>query len=270
MEEDGLELIGLNKEDFLFRNLKNLPPRAYENSRIRELVGLVHYRTGDSKKAFDFIEDLDTPNAENIKGNIKLSEKKYELAFGHYMLALKRKQNSLNALERAIPLAWIVGNWDDGLKLLRRILTTKDNEKKVLVLDTLFRIRKEKFQESAAQIRYLDEKYLNKAPFELELMKSYVFLRNKENKPFHSSSTRTCRDFDGLSCWLSLQSGIWDNIGQTINRKEKIPNGHELNIDLIREKMTIEEMDEVHYVDQRDIEELDSSLVQVKLGSSKI
>lgn len=259
----------LNKEKMLFRNLKHLPESSYSNSRIRELVGLIHYRNGDIKKAFDFIEDLDSPNAENIKGNIKLTEKKYELAFGHYMLALKRKQNSKNALERAIPLSWIVGNWQDGLNLLRRILTNKDNKKEILTLDTLFRIRMNKFQESEAQIRYLDEKYLKKPPFELQLMKAYVLLRNKDNKGFHDSTSSSCRDFDGLSCWMSLQAGLWENIGKTIDRKEKIPNGQGFNIEALKKKSPIAEIMELRYLDQRDIEELDSALVTVELGSLK-
>ncbi len=96
-----------NREKQIIKNIGLLPEESYLNVGIRELLGMAYYRMGDIKNSQDFIEDISTPNADNIRGDIALSKKEWELAYGHFRLALKRKDDSLNALERAIPLTWL-------------------------------------------------------------------------------------------------------------------------------------------------------------------
>jgi hypothetical protein len=64
------------------------------------VISFIYSRLHDNKKALSFIDDIDSPNAENIKGNIRLRNKEYELAFGHFKLALNKKEDvKLHELE---------------------------------------------------------------------------------------------------------------------------------------------------------------------------
>jgi hypothetical protein len=53
---------------------------------------------------------------KNIKGISIYLQEKEELAFAQFKLALSMKQNSLNAFERILPLAWRLGRWQEGVK----------------------------------------------------------------------------------------------------------------------------------------------------------
>ncbi len=253
-----------NKEYLIKRHLADIPGVAYKSKRVRELISLIHYRLGNKKEALSFIEDISSPNAENIKGNINLENKEYELAFGHFMLALKKKANSTNALERAMPLSWILGNWDDGIKLLERIVKDELDPRRKLTLDTVFRIRKDKIIQSRQQISLLENLFKNKIPFEIEQMKSYVALREFDNKTLIESSHNACRSFDGLNCWIHMQTGIWDNLGKTVTRDQKIDQFSRRSLASLKKSTEISEMKEIPFIDQRDIEELDSALVTIK------
>jgi len=253
-----------NKEYLIERHLGDIPQVAYKSKRIRELISLIHYRLGNKKQALSFIEDINSPNAENIKGNINLENKEYELAFGHFMLALKKKQNSTNALERAIPLSWILGNWNDGISLLERIVKDDLDSRRKLTLDTAFRIRQEKIVQSRQQISLLENLFKNKIPYEVELMKSYVALREFDNSTVIESSHKACRNFDGLNCWIHMQTNIWENLGKTVTRKQNIHQFKRRTLAGLKEKVEITRMKEIPFIDQRDIEELDSSLVSIQ------
>ena len=76
--------IYLNQEALNIEKLYALPKFSFRNKSVREIIGLSYYRMGNEKKAMDFIEDINSANANNIKGIIKLKQKKYELAFGHF------------------------------------------------------------------------------------------------------------------------------------------------------------------------------------------
>lgn len=255
--------IYLNKEQVLMKYISKFPEKTYRSKKIRELIALVHYRIGDKKKALSFIEDIDSPNADNIRGNISLEEKKYELAFGHFKLALNKKQNSINALERAIPLSWMLEQWEDGLNLLNRVINKKLDEKKKLAINTAFLIELEKFDKSRKQLNLLEVKFKKKVPLEIDLMNSYVALRRGNKEKVTESSSKACRRFDGLNCWIKMQQLTWENLGLTINREEDIFTGKSYEIDSLKAAVDIKPMKETIVIDQKDIEELDSTLVEI-------
>lgn len=255
--------IYLNKEYLVLKLIKSLPESYYRSKRIRELIGLVYFRTGDKEKAMSFIEDIETPNSENMKGNFHLQQKKYELAFGHYQLALKKKKNSINALERSLPLVWILGQWENGLKILQRLIKKDLPERKKLTLNTLFKMRQERFKETQRQLNTLDIMFKEQLPFELEQMMTYVGLRNHDVPQYVKYANKTCKAMDGMGCWILMQSITWENIGQTIERDEDVHSNISGSIEDMKKIPTINPIDELPTVDQRDIEELDSELVKI-------
>lgn len=255
-----------NREDQILKNIGLLPEESYQNIGIRELLGMAYYRAQNPERAADFIEDLSTPNADNIRGDIALSKKEWELAYGHFRLALKRKDDSLNALERAIPLTWLLEQWKDGIELLSRYVGDDYDPIKLLALETAFRIRLGQYDKADDNLRYLNSKLLGSAPLDIQLMRSYVALMRGDLKQLKESATIACRSFDGLNCWISDQLLVWDNLTKTVKRSDEI-NSSVRSVDQIMSDSSndIIALKEKQLIDQRDIEELDSRDIKLRV-----
>lgn len=262
----------LNKESDLLNILSILPETSYQSKRLREIVAFMYLRSGtpgDKAKALAFIDDIDTANAENIKGNINLQNKEYELAFGHFRLALQKKQDSMNALERAIPLAWILNQWKDGLNMLDNNTNKGLDPRNKAAVRIAFLIREKEFALAQRELTLLKNDFQNVPPFEVNIMDSYVSLimgekeKDFDKRKIEESTERACRTFDGISCWISLQFISWENLGKTIKRDDVIFSDKDMTIDSLKEKKVVTPLKETITVDQRDIEELDSEGIQL-------
>lgn len=258
----------LNKENIILKYVSSLPASAYRSKKIRELIGFAYYRVGDVKKALEFIEDIESPNADNIRGNINLLESKFELAFGHFKLALQKKENSQNALQRAIPLSYMLGQWEDGLDMLKRIISKDLTSKRKVTLETLFFIRKEDFQKAQENLNFLEQVYNKNFPKEINLMDSYVALSTGNKERLEKASAELCQTYDGLNCWLNLQVLNWENIGLTMGRDESTFVLEGFDIDSLKEPWKKDPLDEAVFVDQKDIEELDN--LEIKIDPRKL
>lgn len=258
--------IYLNKEHIILKLIKSMPESFYRSKRTRELIGLLYFRSGDEEKAMSFIEDIETPNSENMKGNYNLEREKYELAFGHYKLALKKKKNSINAIERSLPLVWILGQWEEGNKLLNRLIKKSLPERKRLTLNTLFKMRQDKFKESQNKLDILNIMYKEKMPLELNQMMFYNALRSHNQELLIKYANYSCKAMDGMACWILMQTLTWENLGQTIEREEKIINHDTDFVEKLKSAQAITPIKELPTVDQRDIEELDSELIRITPG----
>lgn len=247
----------LNRENIAYKYLDSLTEETYRSKSARELIGFIYYRMGDKKKAFEFIEDIDSANAENIKGNLRLDSGEYELAYGHFKLALKAKSNSLNAMERILPLIWLLEQWEEGEDILSRVQTEYFDEKGKVALDTAIKIRKEQFDIADKNLNRLDQMFKGKVPLEIEQMAMVNAMRRTKTNEAEDFASRACRRLDGLACWILLSNITWENLGKTAMRNEPVvtknfnPDEYKLNIETtpLTEKI---------FIDQKDIEELDS------------
>lgn len=262
----------VNEEKDLLSLLALLPESSYQSKRLREIVAFMYLRSNtpeNTQRALQFIDDIDSANAENIKGNINLQNKEYELAFGHFRLALQKKQDSNNSLERAIALAWILNQWGDGLSMLANNTNKGVDPRNKLALKVAFLIREKKFVEAQKELALLKIDFKNEPPVEVNIMSSYVSLvmgekeRRFDKRKVEETTEKACRSFDGLSCWISLQYIQWENLGKTIRRDEEIFTDKEMSIDSLKEKKEIMALKETISVDQRDIEELDGASIQI-------
>ena len=259
----------LNKEKDLLNLISTLPESSYQSKRLREIVAFMYLRSGDSKKALAFIDDIDTANAENIKGNVNLANKEYELAFGHFRLALQKKQDSANSLERAIPLAWLLNQWTDGLLMLNNISNKSLDPRNASAVKIAFLIREKKFTEAQKELTLLKIAFKYNPPFEVNVMDTYVNLILGGNDNAHDkrkveeSAEKSCKSFDGISCWLSLQYIQWGNLGKTIKRDEEIYTDKVMTVESLKEKKGLEPLIEIKTIDQADIEELDGETIRL-------
>lgn len=252
-----------NQEKLILDHLSTMPQSVYASPRARELLGMLYYRLGDTKQALEFLEGLESPNVENIRGNIELAQKKYELAFGHYKLALQQKENSLNALERAIPLSWILEQWDDGHEMLNRLNKPKLDPKHIQALRAALYIRQERFDYAREYLLFLTREYAQNLPLELVLMDMYVGLRTGNRDQVTLASERACQRFDGVACWIKNANRVWENLGMTMDRDEAVYAKNHLKLGELKLPQATKGLTEPLLVDQRDIEELDSEGVSL-------
>lgn len=245
-----------NNEQLIDRHLDLVPEEFYRYRFFRELIGMYYYRMGDSDLALNFIEGIDTPNADNIRGNIQLEKKQYELAFGHFQLALQKKSNSRNALERSIPLAWILEQWDAGQEMLLRLLGDDKNSFEKEALNSAFHIQKKDYDIADRRLRFIQGHYLNQTPLLVDMMISHVALINKNTDRMVHFAQRACLRGEMISCWKLHQNIIWDAFNYTIDREENIHRSYDL--DELRRPKKIAPLNDRPYVNQIDIEELDS------------
>jgi hypothetical protein len=259
----------INKESELLKLLSLLPDSSYSSKKIREIISLLYLRNGDSKKALSFIDDIDSANAENIKGNINLTDKQYELAFGHFKLALQKKSDSDNALERALPLSWMLNQYEDGLSMLDKVSNSNLDKRKKNALKIAFLIKLKKFEEAQKELSVIKSEFQHITPFEISIMDSYVNMvmvdstKKIDRRKIEDSSESACKSFDGVSCWIALSYLHWQNIGKTIKRDEEILNDPNLTIENLKKKKEIISLKETNSIDQRDIEELDSETIKL-------
>lgn len=255
--------IYLNQEKLMLSMIADIPQEAFEDNEIRELIGLIYYRTKNYKKSVNFIEDLTTPNAENIKGNIYLSKKYYELAYGQFKLALNKKQNSINAIERAVALAWILGQWQDGFDLSQKVNIKETNEPQRLTLQAAFLTNMKQYDQAKRRLERAQGFFGSKPPKELSQLYGYVSLLTEDHETLGKYLNSACEAWDGLSCWLSLQNNLWSNFSRTIQREDAIVLDQELTLAGLKEKADSVPLAEPKIVDQRDVEEMDDALISV-------
>ena len=253
----------LGQEDKILSRLKFTNKEIYRDPEIRELIGILYYRRGDIVKAYNFIEDLQSPNSQNIKGNIFLSQKKYEPAYAQFKLALKRKVNSQNSLERVIPLAWTLSQWSDGLRFLQTLNTkTKDKYNKLL-LASAFKTQQEDYKGALKDLNII-LKYSNKSQSsEVNQLVAYNSLMQRNKRVVQQFGTKSCKDNDGVNCWMQFHLLLWDDFTQTIQRDEIV---HAKEVDFVNrytQSKKMKNFEEEKFIEQKDIEELDSKLISL-------
>lgn len=253
----------LNQQNKVFERLSFLSDTAFADPEIRELIGMLYYREGKLEKAYEFVEDLDSPNSENIKGNLFLAQKKYELAYGQFKLALKKKVNSQNALERIIPVAWILKQWDDGLEYVDKLQVDPIDKYNKVALKAAFLTQANKFKEAEHQLRIIVQGSNDAQSSEVNQLYAYNSIMLKDNKTSEKYADKACRFKDGLNCWIQFHFAIWENFALTAHRDDPIL---EENTDITKEltaSYTSDPIVEDLYVSQKDIEELDNNIIRL-------
>ena len=263
----------MNKEKDLLDLIAVLPENSYQSKRIREMIAFLYLRTGtpeNKTKALSFVDDIDSANAENIKGSINMQNKEYELAFGHFKLALSKKQDSINSLDRAVPLAWLLNQWKDGLDMLVRNTNKNVDPRNKKAIKAAFLIRDKRYDEAHEELTLLKNEFKNDPPSEISIMDSFVSLivgakdKKYDKRKVEDSAEKACRAFDGINCWISLQHIQWDNLGKTILREDDTFSDAQISIESLKEKKEVKTLVETNTVDQRDIEELDGKSVKLE------
>jgi hypothetical protein len=250
-----------NQTKEIFRLIYDIPEEHFEDDKIRELLGFMYYRNADFKKSFNFIEDLNTPNANNIKGNIYLTQKKYKMAYAHFKLALKLKSNSFNAMERALPLTWILKQYKDGEKFTENLFTKEENRFKKLSLKAVFQVQQENYGQAQDTLDKIYSLGRFSQPHEVNQLQIYVALQLGNTSQAVDYSDLACKKGDAINCWLQLQLNIWPDFTKIIKKKKPIKLKSTDFLADLKDPQAAEKITEKVYISQREIEELDDELI---------
>ncbi len=254
----------LGQQQKILERLKFLNPEVYTDPEIRELVGMLYYREGKIVKAYQFIEDLTSPNSQNIKGNIYLSQEKYELAYAQFKLALQKKINSQNSIERMIPLAWTLKQWQDGIDYISKLENkTEDKYKKLTVL-AAFKASNGSHKESANDLERIVVGSRNSQSPEVNKLYSFNAMMLNDLDKAQTYADLSCKNQDGFNCWMQFHLEIWENFTLTTNREDKVISEENNLTNRLIASVVDQKIDEEVYINQKDIEELDNELIKLQ------
>ncbi len=253
----------LNSEDKIIERFKFFGKQPLEDEITRELIGFNYFRNGQLVKAEQLLRGIKSSNAETFRGNIYLYQKKYNLAYAQYKLALQMKGNSQNALERLLPLSWKLKQWNDSLSYVQKIETTSNNETEnnTLLAATLTMMKKHKTAEKILQrIRILANKG---EPIEVSQLLALNQMELAKTEEIEEYVYDSCAGQDGLNCWYLIASSTWKSLTENLTNEVPI---HAKTTDLI-DKYTSKVFDdpiiEEIFVSQKNIEEMDNSLINL-------
>ena len=256
--------IYLNQESLLKDQMSELDVGQVEDPEVRDLIGQIYFRLGMFAKSYKFIDGLDSPNSENIKGNLYILRNKYELAYAQFKLALVKKQNSQNAMERILPLAWLLGDWEEGGKISERVMASPQTQINKMTLISAFYAQAGDYKKAQKYLNLINEK--SRRGNEIDVTQIYSFVGLMENQPkiIKKNSAISCSQYDLVSCWVAMQMEQWDAFPLTIRRPDRIPD--KKNWQKLSQARLNEPLAETVYVNQLDIEELDDKLIELIPG----
>jgi tetratricopeptide (TPR) repeat protein len=251
----------LNQEKLLADQLAELSIDQLQDPEVRELAGHVFFRTGSLAKSYRFVEDLKSPNAENIKGNLYVLRKKYEVAYAQFKLALEQKQNSQNALERLLPIAWLLGDWESGAKYAQQVLASPQTMINKSTLVAAFLMQKGEYNEAAKILDAIAMRSRRGADIDVAQLSGFTALMQNKPDIVTKQAEMSCSQYDITNCWVLFQVEQWENFPLVLRREDKLEEKREWETLTKEEK--IEPLQETVYVNQLDIEELDDKLIQL-------
>lgn len=253
-------ILFLGKEKTAFKQIKNISAEAYRHKRIREMLGLLYHRLGKQQQALDFVEDLDLANAHNIKGNIALQGQQYQIAQRHFQLALQKKQDSLNAIQRLLPLSWLNKDFAAGLQAIKLAQDLGLAPRGGISFRSALLTELGQYTQAIQSLLLLPSKDQQLQPEIMNELLAFNYLMTGDSSQALVAAHQACLKFDGLNCYLLTLLTQWQNFPKTLQKKQAITDPH--GIDLQQLSTSTQQASpfarEDIFIDQKDIEHLDS------------
>ena len=251
----------LNQEELVVGQIEEFTYDQYQDPEVRELAGQVFFRRGSFARAYKFIEDLKSPNSENMKGNFYVLRNKPELAYAQYKLALAQKKDSQNALERLLPLAWLLQDWEGGSRYAELVNATAQTKISKLILQAAFLTQKGDYDQALGLLELIGRRSQRSTEIEATQIASFAALMQNKPDIIRKSADQSCAQYDVINCWLLFQMTQWENFPLTVRRPDSLPAKKDWER-LVKEDVD-EPLKETVYINQLDIEEMDDKLIQL-------
>lgn len=207
----------LNQQAEVLKRVPFLPQFAYEDTTVRELLGFLYYENQQFQKAYQFVEDLNSANAETLKGSILFNQKKYEQAYQSLTLALEKRPTSLNALERSFFLTLALKKKKAGLELLQRL--------KPFLEPAVFHALKAYLllpHPALKEVELIPEEQRKTSLklAQLALQHNLLTLGNDGQSALWAS--RLCQQQNKMGCWLLLHLHLWKDFSARLTQENLI------------------------------------------------
>ncbi len=251
----------LNQEEVVIPQFNSLDIDHLSDPEIRELMGHLYFRQGELVNSYKLVQGLSSPNTENIRGNLYLLRKKYELAYAQFKLALEMKQNSQNALERLLPLAWIMKDWQKGVEYAERYIASPQTQISKLTIMAAFLLENERYDEAKNLLNVISQRSRFGYHLDAAQIHAYVGLVQNNREVVRKNARASCDQYDLIYCWVTQQMETWEAFPVTMKRKDKVVE--KMDWEKLTQEDINEPIKEVSYVNQLDIEELDDSLIRL-------
>jgi len=245
--------------DEIIQLLPNLPEEIFESFRFREIMALIYFRNKDHDNAKKFIENVDTANAHNILASIYLKQNKTELAFAEYKLALLKKHNSRNALEKIIPLSYVLSDYNLGLDSINQLEFTGVNQTTLSILRSIFLLKNKNYLEAWKALASFDLTTTTHIPDKVFQMKNFLAILLNYPDEIDRYSNYACNQFDGISCWVQTQLLIWPDFSKHFKRQSDQSIKPLFTRSELVESWEVKNIKEDLIVDQENLEQLDET-----------
>ena len=267
LTKDNLRLIlklalYLNKQDIIIPRFQYFSSDVIQNPEYRELIGMNYYRNSELVKAYQLLENLDTPNAEIFKGNLQLLQKNYDAAYAQYKLAIQTKNNSTSALERLIPLAWRLNQWEDGITYIDRYNFSKKEQLYKLGLLAVFNTMNNNNQKVEETLKNITNLLKDADTTEISQIRSYNEMFKGDTFNAEISSEKACLKKDAMNCWFLFFLSNWDEAADVVKRETELHKDMSF-MSLMTENLYKNPLKEEIFVNQKDIEELDNNIINL-------
>ncbi|MBD64472.1 MAG: hypothetical protein CME62_04655 [Halobacteriovoraceae bacterium] len=253
----------LNEQDKIIPRFPLLTEEILSNRTYRELIGMNYFRDLNLTKAYDLLNDLDSANAEVFKGNLFLSQKKFLKAYGQFKLALALKENSSNALERLIPLAWQLNQYNEGTTFVQKLEFKPSEELYQLTLLALFSTMSDDIDAADTYLKRLQARAFSRNPVEIQQLLTYIGVIKNNDYDIDINGNTNCMSKDGIHCWLMYYKYSWPNPIDNLTSERKIHDYEVSLLDKYSQEAINEPLDHPELINQKDIEELDNNLIKL-------
>src|SRR5690606_8547410 len=151
---------------------------------------------------------------------------KYDLAYGQFKLALNRKNNSQNALERITPVAWLLSQWEDGVNYVEKLkFTTEEERFKAMVLKASFETMGHDIAAAETTLKHIvrgSKLGGNKEVAQLHSLVSTELIRPDDVLLY---ANRACDALEPTNCWYLYHLEMWENLPLTLKREDNLFEG---------------------------------------------
>ena len=242
--------------------IPNLPPMAYENAEIRELLSFVFFRMKEFDKSKKFLKKTDSINSNNLLGSLLVQDNKIDLAFARYLVSYKISNFTPSTLNRLIPLSIQLKNFSKGLefiskkKFFKKNIANEISSQELEDLSLYFNIKNKKYNAAIKQMVKLET--INVLPVIEELSTITKIKIPHEENAINNSFIKSCKKKNLLSCYFL--SVLYYFPGLEYYLKEfnaNKTNTNETFRDLYH-KINFRPIKENALINQKYIEELDS------------
>ncbi|POB14519.1 MULTISPECIES: hypothetical protein [Pseudomonadati] len=250
--------IFFKEHERVLKHYGKIPVDFYADPMLRTLVAVNLYNAGKYDQALKLAQSIDNTNTNKIKGHMEVHKGDIKTAYSHYISNLILKPESIVNNKLLLAAAWLSGNFRNARVALSKIPVSDSlsREKELLRINIL--IKEGKFKEAVYLMNNLDIRYNKRLPYEAAILSTYLKLLNNDQN-WVQLSDKSCLNKNIISCWLHMQSKLWNNFTTEVIRKDQKMESKTIQdrLEAMIAPVSDKKFEEPVLIYQKDIYELD-------------